>query len=73
MVEEIQIDAKVPGGKPVVRGTRVTVDAIVLALAAGDDIPDVARAYRLTEAQVRAALAYVAEIIGSERAVALPG
>lgn len=72
MVNEVVIDANVQGGKPVLRGTRVTVDAVVRALAAGDDVGTVARDYRLTEEQVRAALAYAAEILGTERAVALP-
>ena len=71
MTNEVVIDAKVQGGKPVLRGTRVTVDAVVRALAAGDDVATVARAYRLTEHQVRAALAYAADILGTERAVAL--
>jgi uncharacterized protein (DUF433 family) len=72
MAHEVVIDPHVQGGKPVLRGTRVTVDAVVRALAAGDDLTAVARAYRLTEEQVRAALAYAADILGTERAVALP-
>jgi uncharacterized protein (DUF433 family) len=72
MTTEVVIDAHVQGGKPVLRGTRVTVDVVVRALAAGDDVATVARAYRLTEEQVRAALAYAADILGTERAVALP-
>jgi uncharacterized protein (DUF433 family) len=72
MTHEVVIDPHVQGGKPVLRGTRVTVDAVVRALAAGDDVATVARAYRLTEEQVRAALAYAADILGTERAIALP-
>jgi hypothetical protein len=44
----------------------------VRALAAGDDVATVARAYLLTEEQVRAALAKAADILGTERAIALP-
>jgi uncharacterized protein (DUF433 family) len=72
MTNEVVIDAQVQGGKPVLRGTRVTVDAVVRALAAGDDVATVARDYRLTEEQVRAALAYAADILGTERTIALP-
>ena len=72
MTNEVVIDAQVQGGKPVLRGTRVTVDVVVRALAAGDDVATVARGYRLTEEQVRAALAYAADILGTERAIALP-
>src|SRR5690606_36158014 len=72
MPDEVVIDAQVQGGKPVLRGTRVTVDAVVRALAAGDDHATVARAFRLTVDQVRAALVYAADILGTERAIALP-
>ena len=72
MLHDVVIDAQVQGGKPVLRGTRVTVDAVVRALAAGDDAVAVARAYRLTVEQVRAALLYAADILGTERAIALP-
>jgi uncharacterized protein (DUF433 family) len=72
MLDEVVIDAQVQGGKPVLRGTRVTVDAVVRALAAGDDVATVARAFRLTVDQVRAALVYAADILGTERAIALP-
>jgi uncharacterized protein (DUF433 family) len=72
MPNEVVIDAQVQGGKPVLRGTRVTVDAVVRALAGGDDIATVARDYRLTEEQIRAALAYAADILGTERTIALP-
>lgn len=72
MANEVVIDAHVQGGKPVLRGTRVPVDVVVRALAAGDDVATVARSYRLTAEQVRAALAYAADILGTERAIALP-
>ena len=73
LTSEIVIDADVQGGKPVLRSTRVTVEAVVRALAAGDDVATVARDYRLTGEQVLAALGYAAEILGTERTFALPG
>jgi uncharacterized protein (DUF433 family) len=54
-----------------VRGTRVPVEVIVRAIAAGDDVAEVATAYRLSEAQVRAALGYAAHVVASERALPL--
>jgi uncharacterized protein (DUF433 family) len=68
---EIVIDAKVQGGAPVIRGTRVPVAVLVESVAAGDDISEVARAYRVTEEQVRLALAYAAELLRGERTFAL--
>jgi uncharacterized protein (DUF433 family) len=70
---EIAIDASVQGGKPVIAGTRVPVEVLVMAVASGDGLKEVASAYRVTEAQVRAALAYAGHVVASERAVALPG
>ena len=68
----IAVDAKVMGGKPVVRGTRVPVQAIIAALAGGDDIVRVCDQFQLREEDVRAALAYAAEILADERVYALP-
>jgi uncharacterized protein (DUF433 family) len=70
---EIAIDAGVQGGRPVIAGTRVPVEVLVMAVASGDDLKEVASAYCVTEAQVRAALAYAGHVVASERAVALPG
>lgn len=51
----------VMGGKPCVRGTRVTVGTVVGLLAAGHSADDVLGAYPyLTRADVDAALAYAA-------------
>ena len=68
---EIAIDASIQRGKPVIDGTRVPVEVLVMAVASGDGLPEVASAYRVTEAQVRAAVAYEAHVLASERAVAL--
>jgi uncharacterized protein (DUF433 family) len=45
------------GGKPVMAGTRVPVELLVMAVASGDGVPEIASAYRVTEAQVLAAYA----------------
>lgn len=71
--ERIAIDPEVMGGKPVIKGTRVPVQVIVGSLAGGDTIADVCSSYRVTEDDVRAALAYAAEVLGQERLHALPG
>jgi uncharacterized protein (DUF433 family) len=52
---EVAIDPTIQGGAPVIRGTRVPVNVRVMAVAAGDDVADVAEAYHVSEAQVRAA------------------
>jgi uncharacterized protein (DUF433 family) len=54
----IQSNPKVMMGKPVVAGTRITVELILEKLAAGETIEQVLQAHpRLTEEGIRAALA----------------
>jgi uncharacterized protein (DUF433 family) len=71
--ERITIDPKVMGGKPVIKGTRVPVQVIVGALAGGSTVAEVCEGYRVSEEDVRAALAYATEVLSQERLHALPG
>ena len=65
--ERIEIDPAVLGGKPVVRGTRVTVEMLLRKLSEGATVEDLIDAYpRLTSDDVRAALAYAAEALAHE-------
>lgn len=60
-------DPKVMLGKPVIKGTRITVELIVRKLADGFSIDDILTGYpHLTEVQVRAALDYAARMIADE-------
>lgn len=55
----IVCDPQIALGKPVVRGTRITVDFLLEKVGAGESIADLLRAHpRLTEAGVRAALTW---------------
>jgi len=69
---QIEILSGVQGGKPVIRGTRVPVEVLAGAVAAGDGIEQVAADYRVTAEQVRAALSYAADLVASESVLALP-
>ena len=60
--DRIVIDPAVAHGKPVIRGTRVTVTSVVGALADGMSFEDVQRDYDLTADDVRAALRFVGEL-----------
>ena len=70
--ERIAIDPKVMGGKPVIKGRRVPLQVIVASLAGGDDITTVCEEFDITEEDVRAALAYAANVLEDERVYALP-
>lgn len=54
-------DPKVMGGRPCIRGLRVTVGTIVGLLASGQSADDILRAYPYLEREdIQAALAYAA-------------
>lgn len=68
----ITLDPAVMGGKPCIRGLRVTVGTVVGLLAAGRTREDVLRAYPYLEAEdLVQALAYAAWRV-EEREVPLP-
>lgn len=52
-------DPQIRSGKPIIKGTRVTVDEILGWLAAGMDFPEIEREYGITKTQVAAAVQYV--------------
>jgi uncharacterized protein (DUF433 family) len=57
----ITLDPEVMGGKPCIRGLRITLGTIVGLVASGRMIPEILAAYPyLEEADVREALAYAA-------------
>jgi len=60
-------DPKVMMGKPVVAGTRVTVDLILEKLGSGESIEAVLESHpRLTREGVMAALRFAAQALGAE-------
>ncbi len=70
MSEHITIKADVCNGRPVVRGTRITVQTVLEFLAAGDSIEDVLEEYpRLTRADVQACLDYASRVMGNHFSV----
>jgi uncharacterized protein (DUF433 family) len=58
----ISTDPAVVMGKPCINGTRITVELILRKLGAGRSFADLLEAYpRLTEDDLRAALAFAAD------------
>lgn len=63
----IQSRPDVMMGKPVVRGTRITVEAILEGLAAGESIDELLEAHpRLTRDAVLAAIAFAARALRAD-------
>lgn len=60
-------DPNVMMGKPVVAGTRITVELILEKLAAGETIEQILEAHpRLTREAIRAALAFAKEVLRAD-------
>jgi uncharacterized protein (DUF433 family) len=67
----IHSDPGILGGKPVVRGTRISVELILEYLEDGGTVVDIIDAYpHVTEADVRAAVAFARELLHEEDAAA---
>ena len=64
--DRIIIDPEIRHGKPVIKGTRVSVDAILGSLAGGMSVEEVAREYGVSKEDVLAAIEYAAKIIARE-------
>lgn len=63
----IEINLSVMLGKPVIRGTRITVELIVRLLAQGITEQEILVQYpRLQPEDIRAALAYAAGVLANE-------
>lgn len=60
----IQSDPAIMMGKPVIAGTRITVELILDKLAAGETVDEIINAHpRLTKGAVQAALSYASEAL----------
>jgi uncharacterized protein (DUF433 family) len=66
----ITADPKVSFGKPVIKGTRISIDLVMDQLAAGASYEEVQQTYKLTRQNILDVLGYAAEIISQEVVVA---
>lgn len=65
---QIEVNPQILAGKPVIRGTRISVELILELLAAGRTPADILVEYpHLSEEQIRACMAYALELVRSER------
>lgn len=70
MSDRIEINPDICNGRPVVRGTRITVQTVLEFLAAGDSIADVLEEYpSLALLDVQACLDYAARVMGNHFSV----
>ena len=71
MTDRITVVPDVCQGRPVIRGTRITVQTVLEFLGAGDSVDDVLAEYpTLTRDDVQACLDYAARVMGNHYSVA---
>lgn len=69
----IRSDPSIMMGKPVISGTRITVEFILEKLAAGETIGQIIESHpQLTKEAVQAALAFAAEVLRADVVYPLP-
>jgi uncharacterized protein (DUF433 family) len=70
--ERIVADHQIMLGKPVIKGTRITVELILRKMSEGATIPDLVKMYpHLQEADVLAALMYASDLMANEEMIDL--
>lgn len=71
--DRIVVDPSVLAGKPIVKGTRISVEFVIDLLARGWTTSQVLGEYdHLTPEDVQACLAYASHVLRSERVYVLP-
>lgn len=66
LVDNICIDEKIKGGKPVIKGTRVPVDLILGKLAGGMTYEEVMKEYDITKKDILSVLEYASVYIAND-------
>jgi uncharacterized protein (DUF433 family) len=67
LLKRIVVDPKIMAGKPIIRGTRVPVDAIIHRIAQGEKVEEILEDYpKLTKQDIRAALEYARSLVIGE-------
>ncbi len=66
--DHIEVNPKIMMGKPVIKGTRITVELILEKLSAGESIEEILDAHsRLSREAVLAALGFAATILKGDK------
>ncbi len=66
IAHKITVDEKVRFGKPVVKGTRVSVDLVLDKLAGGMEMEEIIKEYQISKEDILAVLHYAAQVLGHE-------
>ncbi len=69
---EIVIDEDIRHGKPIIKGTRITVDEVLGMLESGMTKEEIEEEYGLSEEDIRAVISYAAAMIRGEKVRDVP-
>lgn len=70
LLERIAVNPQVMLGKPVIRGTRITVEILLEKIATGSSMDEILVDYpRLSREDVLAAVAYAREVISTDELI----
>ena len=72
MTHRIELNSKIMMGKPIIRGTRITVELLLRKLSEGTTTADLLDAYPgLKSEDIHAAMVYAADTIAHEETIIL--
>ena len=72
MTDSIEVNPRVMMGKPVIRGTRITVELILRKLSEGATDSELLESYpKLTRKNIQAAIRYAADTLSHEETIIL--
>ena len=63
---QIIIDEKIRHGKPIIKGTRITVDDVLGWLESGQDYDNIEQDYGITKEDILAVIRYASSIVRGE-------
>ncbi len=67
IAQYIEVNPKIMMGKPVIKGTRITVELILEKLSAGETVENILEAHpHISKEQIHAALAFAAQSLKGE-------
>jgi uncharacterized protein (DUF433 family) len=67
LLQRIAVNPKIMGGKPIVKGTRITVEQVLKLLSQGLSSNEIIKDYpHLTRDDITAVLLYAAKVAGEE-------
>jgi uncharacterized protein (DUF433 family) len=68
----VVVDEKVRHGKPIIEGTRITVDEVLDMLEAGMAYDEIEKEYGITKDDIKAVVRYAASLVRGEEVHRIP-